>query len=444
MREYLTRPNSPDCPEKEEFDRGVALYHAGRYHDAGAVFETLDRQYAPHWPARLAAASLLYHCTSDAYHTVQMTDGSTTTPWAIVMGCVREYPRWADALATLGAFALDRGDFLNAYQFALRATNAVPTHAIAWSIRAQAAIALRRKYRPALAKAARLLAASSPTLWVERARIAAYLGEDDGAYALYEQRWHLPGYASDMGAPDLPLWQPEERVPHMVIVAEQGAGDVIQYARYIPMLRRYAERLTLRLRHNGLLPLIRYWLPWLDVAPNVPSDATHWYPLLSSRLLFGRSNPLPLGIVEQSEPCIAFVWAGNPQYKRDRIRSLTHVEASELAARLRDAVPAAQLIDLTLEHPVLDGVERYEPEHYLDTALFLARVAIVVTVDTSVLHLAGTLGKPTIGILGALPDWRWGLSGESTYWYPSVRLVRQRRDIVPLAQRVYAAAQGRG
>jgi ADP-heptose:LPS heptosyltransferase len=64
---------------------------------------------------------------------------------------------------------------------------------------------------------------------------------------------------------------------------------------------------------------------------------------------------------------------------------------------------------------------------FADTAALVARLDLVVTVDTSVAHLAGAMGKPAFVLIPAAPDWRWGLEGDRTGWYPSLRLFRQER-----------------
>jgi hypothetical protein len=129
---------------------------------------------------------------------------------------------------------------------------------------------------------------------------------------------------------------------------------------------------------------------------------------------------------------VGLVWAGSPTYPHDRQRSCA----------LRDFAPVLQTPGIAW-YSLQTGDRRQElaqcpPDirvqdlapclhDFGDTALLLDQLDLVVTVDTAVAHLAGALGMPVWVLLPAVPDWRWGLAGEQTPWYPTLRLFRQTR-----------------
>ena len=124
------------------------------------------------------------------------------------------------------------------------------------------------------------------------------------------------------------------------------------------------------------------------------------------------------------------VWAGNPDHGNDRFRSLdlpsllflTEDPRARIVS-LQKGPAAAARTRLGAERLLLDASERLYS--FADTAALVARLDLVITVDTAVAHLAGAMGKPVWVLLPAAPDWRWGLTGDHTPWYPSMRLFRQ-------------------
>jgi ADP-heptose:LPS heptosyltransferase len=130
-------------------------------------------------------------------------------------------------------------------------------------------------------------------------------------------------------------------------------------------------------------------------------------------------------------PRVGLAWAGNPRYKADSLRSM---RLETLAPLLRTAdltwvslqkgEAAEQLARLPDDVFVWDGSSR---EHDLaETAALVAGLDLVITTDTCIAHLAGAMGKPVWILLSHLADWRWMQETESTPWYPTARLFRQR------------------
>jgi hypothetical protein len=127
-----------------------------------------------------------------------------------------------------------------------------------------------------------------------------------------------------------------------------------------------------------------------------------------------------------SRPNVAIVWSGNPNHKNDRNRS---IDAAEIGALIEAA--DAQFFSLQLGARADPGRGVIDLSAYLtdfaETAAALERLDLLVTVDTSVAHLAGALGVPAWVMLPFVPDWRWLLNREDSPWYPSMRLFRQSR-----------------
>lgn len=153
----------------------------------------------------------------------------------------------------------------------------------------------------------------------------------------------------------------------------------------------------------------------------------------------GEEHPLRLGLC----------WAGSPHYKSDRQRSTelkTLLPLLRLSGitwiSLQKGPAAGQLASLPGEVFVWDGASR--DKDLAETAAMIATLDLVITTDTSIAHLAGAMGKPVWIILPHLADWRWMQETETTPWYPTARLLRQRRpgDWAGVVERVAEELHG--
>jgi hypothetical protein len=240
----------------------------------------------------------------------------------------------------------------------------------------------------------------------------------------------------------------------LLIHWEQGYGDALQFARYAPLVRERsgAERVILE-THPGMARLLAQSSGWnAEIVSNLADDETRLppfdcqVPLMSLPLALGIFEPLPMTAAyvhadpelrqewrqrlgDSSRKRVGLVWAGSTEHKGDRLRSippeklrpLTQIQGLEIYSlqigptavdtqRLR----AAGLIDLT-EHI----------HDFADTAALVAELDLVISVDTAVAHLAGAMGREVWTLLPFPSDWRWGLSSDTTPWYPTMRLFRQ-------------------
>lgn len=310
----------------------------------------------------------------------------------------------------------------------------------------QALVSLGRA-RDGLALFARALAADPKNLdaHLGKARALFLSGDHGAAWDAYGARWLRPeNPRPQVGIPD---WQDQDPAAHRIfVVNEQGLGDTIHFCRYLPLLAARAQRVCFAAQ-EPLVDLLRASLAGVQVvvAGKRPRDLEMSIPLLDLPPRLGRaapwwpgapylaaSRPAPLGLPRDGARNVGLVWAGNPDHGNDRFRSI----GLDALLFLADA-PRVRLVSLQ-KGPAAEARARLGAqmllqdagEHlasFADTAAQVAGLDLVITVDTAVAHLAGAMGKPAWVLLPAAPDWRWGLEGETTGWYPSLRLFRQHR-----------------
>jgi tetratricopeptide (TPR) repeat protein len=276
-----------------------------------------------------------------------------------------------------------------------------------------------------------------------RARALFLIGDHARAWPAYAARWSRPeNKRPDVG---IPFWRDEDPARHGVfVVNEQGLGDTINFCRYLPVLARRAARVAFACQ-APLVDLLRTSFPGIRIVPagKRPRDLEIAISLLDLPPMLGMAapywpgapylasnRPAPITLPAEGGKRVGLVWAGNPDHGNDRFRSLDLASLLFLAedpraqiVSLQKGPAAASRRTLGAEHLMRDASDRLYS--FADTAALVARLDLVITVDTAVAHLAGALGKPVWVLLPAAPDWRWGLTGDHTPWYPSMRLFRQ-------------------
>ncbi|THD81309.1 MAG: hypothetical protein E7812_04735 [Phenylobacterium sp.] len=239
-------------------------------------------------------------------------------------------------------------------------------------------------------------------------------GRFEEAWPFYEARTEVPATQIRRPAFSFPEWGGEP-VGSLLLYPEQGQGDQIMFARYATLLKARGVQVTL-IAPPALVRLFETL--GVEVVAGAEGLAV---PRRDAWSLVG-SLPRWLG-VQAAEAYLpgatqcgpggqgtGVVSRGAAAYARDLQRSLPPEFAAELMA-LPGAVSLA---------PEDTGAKDFE-----DTRRIIAGLERVITVDTAVAHLAGAMGKPTWVLVAHDPDWRWGWAGETSVWYPSVRLFRQ-------------------
>jgi hypothetical protein len=279
-------------------------------------------------------------------------------------------------------------------------------------------------------------------------------------------RWKIPVLVAGYPKLSKPLWRISEPIDGKTILVcpDEGIGDVIQYVRYVPMLAARGARVILIVQ-EALVPLLS---GVAGVAQCIPRRATTLppydvhCPLTSLPLVFGtRLDTIPAKISYLPAPPsdrvdawdkrlgshdrlrVGVVWSGNPQHPRDRSRSMPF----GTMVRILDA--DATFVSLQKDPRAEDGPvlrERTDivdlTDHltdFVETAALVSCLDLVISVDTSVAHLAAALGRPTWILLPFAPDYRWLLDRDDSPWYPTMRLFRQneRRDYGEVLARVH-------
>jgi predicted O-linked N-acetylglucosamine transferase (SPINDLY family)/ADP-heptose:LPS heptosyltransferase len=276
------------------------------------------------------------------------------------------------------------------------------------------------------------------------------LGDFDTGWKEYEWRWKTDESKNILVKFSKPQWFGEETLQDKTILlhSEQGLGDTIQFCRYAKLVADLGARVILEVQK----PLLRLLtnlegIDQLVVRDSPLPDFDLHCPLLSLPLAFKtRLDSIPANnpylfsepdkvkhwqkiLGEKTLPRVGLVWAGSSTHQNDHNRSLTlqellplltpHCHYVSLQKDLRD-----QDAELLAEQPILQHYGE-QLNDFTDTAALCELMDIVISVDTSVAHLAAAMGKPTWILLPFIPDWRWLLSRDDSPWYPAVRLFRQ-------------------
>jgi len=249
-----------------------------------------------------------------------------------------------------------------------------------------------------------------------------------------------------------PQWQGEPlRGGTLLVHAEQGFGDSIQFVRLLSQVRERAGRVVLEVQPQ-LVPLLAQsgFVEALPGRGDTPPADAH-VPLLDLAAIFVQSTADVSGepylkadaarfekwrkrLEEVPGFKVGIAWQGNRDYVTDRWRSIPLAQFAPLAkitgvsvVSLQKGYGAEQLAEFREAWPVLDLAMELDNEGgaFLDTAAAMQSLDLVVTSDTSIAHLAGALGVPVWVALPLVPDWRWFRERADSPWYASMRLFRQ-------------------
>ncbi|WP_454016379.1 glycosyltransferase family 9 protein [Azospirillum sp. Marseille-Q6669] len=286
-------------------------------------------------------------------------------------------------------------------------------------------------------------------------------GQWDEGWREYEWRWRLRGVPPlvppsllTRGGSSAPRPWDGRPLPKgtLLLVADQGFGDTIQFARYLPMAAALCPTLVVACSPE-IRPVIRA-LPgghrivtdWEEAPPFDAYAALSGLPGLFGTRIDTVPPPLPGlrtepergqswaerldGLLPRGYRRVGLVWAGRPTHGNDRNRSLPLARLAPFFALEKTALVSLQKGPAQAEAARYYGMAPLvdvgpELESFADTMAVLEQLDHVVCVDTAVAHLAGAMGRPTAVLLPYAPDWRWLLGRGGTPWYPTVTLHRQ-------------------
>lgn len=251
-----------------------------------------------------------------------------------------------------------------------------------------------------------------------------------------------------------PRWDGSSFVGKRLLVCrEQGIGDSFQFVRYLPMVKERGGTVIFQDR-KSLLALFRQF-PGIDelveFSPNAMPDINFDYhvSLLSLPGIFATTpKTIPAEVpylyadpakakywrnrLPGTEFKIGIIWKGAAKNRNDHNRSCALENFAPLARidgvrlyGLQKGDGAAEVEDLPDDIVAANFGEQFED--FTDTSAAIENLDLVISVDTSVLHLAGAMGKPTWGLLPFAPDWRWLLERQDSPWYPTMKLFRQKK-----------------
>jgi Tfp pilus assembly protein PilF/ADP-heptose:LPS heptosyltransferase len=277
----------------------------------------------------------------------------------------------------------------------------------------------------------------------------------------------------------MPLWLGEFDIAGKTLLVhdEQGLGDTLQFVRFVPQLLARGIRVVLRVQTalkslisslKGIHPEMLQIIAHDEVAP--PSD--YHCPLLSLPLALrctlaelpaeipylqapaAQAEHWQARLAEARRPRIALACSGNPDHPNDRQRSIALEQFRPLLNALQDRASV-----FLLQKDCRSGDQaswqslpwlqdlRGELRDFADTAAALSNCDLLISVDTSVAHLAGALGRPCWLLLPLAADWRWMHDREDTPWYPQMRLFRQQQagdwaEVIARVQQTWLTQQG--
>lgn len=278
-------------------------------------------------------------------------------------------------------------------------------------------------------------------------------GTFDQGWALYEWRLKTENSKEVRRSFHQPVWLGEDSLTGKTVLihSEQGYGDTIQFCRYASKVASLGARVILEIPEPliGLLSSLDKKVELVERGKPLPTFEYHCsllslpfafktddssIPAKESYLSCDRSrvSEWERRLGAKTKPRVGLAWSGNPEHVNDHSRSIA---LAELIAHLPDSVDYVSLQKNVRTSDVSTLLSCENIRHFgdslvdfSDTAALCELMDLIISVDTSVAHLGGALGKPTWVLLPHVPDWRWQLDRDDSPWYPSVKLFRQASD----------------
>lgn len=276
------------------------------------------------------------------------------------------------------------------------------------------------------------------------------LGEYAQGWEEFEWRWSHEGFLTPGWHPSMRAWQGEPiEGKRVLLYPEQGFGDTLHFVRYAPLLAERGAHVYVGSPPElaellAAMPGVRGIVTSHTEAP--PCDVI--CPLMSLPRLFGtHAGNIPANVPylfadpaktaawssrfpDDGKLRVGIIWSGNPMQENNRHRACQLRDLVPLVGRdgmhmysLQKGEPARQRADLAEAASIIDLAP--DLTSFADTAAVLMHLDLLISTDTGSVHLAGALGRPVWLLVSAIPDWRWGVQGTTTPWYPGIRMFRQ-------------------
>ena len=369
-------------------------------------------------------------------------------------------PNYAEALNNLGAAIYQRGDIHTAIKFYKKALKLKPNFPEALNNLGAALYELGDlKIAIEVLKKALLLKPIYSEARFNLSRVQLLTGDYKNGWNNYEARWEkVTPTQLHAEKPNVPKWNgkiPQQK-EKLLIVSEQGLGDTIQFMRYIPFLRSQNIDVSFCAKEK-LHTLIK--ASNIDQNPLKPGEVNQisegtWIELLSlpKYMDISAENPIVNNpyikapdllikkwndiLLSEQQPIIGINWQGNPNTETNELRGRSFpLESFSNIAKstnfkflsLQKGVGSEQLNNCSFINNFVSCQEKINDIwDFTENAAIIANCDLIITCDTSLAHLAGAIGANVWLLLKDVPEWRWGIKNKTTFWYPSMRLFRQK------------------
>jgi tetratricopeptide (TPR) repeat protein len=382
-------------------------------------------------------------------------------------------PRSAEALGNRGVELGHLGRHEEALAAFATAAAAKPDYIDSYGNAANTLVALGRRHEALeqFDRALRIQPDHAPTLW-SKSLLKLAVGEYEEGWPLYESRLRLEYLREYRRSFSVPRWASNEDIAgkRILVHAEQGLGDALQFCRYIPLLEAKGARVVFEIPEalSKLMQSLRFHGTLVRQGDALPPDLDCYCPLLSLPMAFRtRADTIPAeGAYLTADSAAVAAWraelgalpglkiglnwqGGTVAEKQAWIRGRSFALAcvapvarvpgiSLISLQKGPAAGQRSEVDFGSAIAQLTDPDDLGAGALVETAALISALDLVITSDTSVAHLAGALGVPVWVALHAVPDWRWLLDRADSPWYPSMRLFRQQApgDWTELFERV--------
>ena len=285
------------------------------------------------------------------------------------------------------------------------------------------------------------------------------LGDYESGLENFESRFFAKEPAIPHAIPNLEKWEGEtlSNNEKLIVVSEQGLGDTIQFMRYVKYLREKNIQVIFCAQEalHGIIKASK-----IHPSPITPNEANllkegKWIPLLSlpKYLNVRPANPLVIEpyidtydylikkweniLSNQDKPIVGINWQGNPKVEKRTLKgrslplelfSLLDNKDKITFLSLQKGFGADQFRTCSFKDKFVKSQEDINNNwDLLETSAIILNCDLIITTDTVIAHLAGAIGKETWVLLSNIPEWRWGMNRIDTFWYPSIKLFRQKQ-----------------